>query len=109
MVNLTKYEQELIINLNNDDKVATVYSSNPYWLRRLQHLAEEHPNDVKLVHKDTTSETYEVPKKWVKIQPKRFVSEEQRLAARERFAKMREQKEELTSESSEVTEEEKEN
>ena len=91
MRSLSKYEQEIIINLNNDDATATVYSSNPYWTRRLQRLATEYPNDVKLVNKDVTSETYELPKKWIKIQPKRFVSEEQRQAAKERFARMREE------------------
>ncbi len=28
-VNLTRYEQEVVINLNADEKMTTVYSANP--------------------------------------------------------------------------------
>ena len=34
-MNLTRYEQEVVINFNADEEMATVYSANPSWLRKM--------------------------------------------------------------------------
>ena len=33
-MNLTRYEQEVVINFNADEEMATVYSANPAWIRK---------------------------------------------------------------------------
>ena len=43
-MNLTRYEQEVVINLNADEGMATVYSSNPAWIRKMDALVKEFPD-----------------------------------------------------------------
>ena len=37
-MNLTRYEQEVVINLNADEDTATLYSANPAWIRKILHF-----------------------------------------------------------------------
>ena len=39
---LTKYEQETIINFNNDEQEASIYTASPQMMRKLDALAEKH-------------------------------------------------------------------
>ncbi len=39
-MNLTRYEQEVVINLNAEEDVAIIYSSNPVWLRKMELLCK---------------------------------------------------------------------
>lgn len=39
---LSKYERETIINFNEEDKIATVYTMNKRLLSRLAKIAEQH-------------------------------------------------------------------
>lgn len=43
-MNLTRYEQEVVINLNADEDMATVYSANPAWIRKMDALVKEFPD-----------------------------------------------------------------
>ena len=45
-MNLTRYEQETIINFNEEEKTASVYTHNGTMRRRLEQLAQERPEDV---------------------------------------------------------------
>ena len=86
---MTKYEQELVINLNADEKYANVYSCNPVWNRRIEKLIEENPKDIKILRKEEDAYEILVPKSWIKVMPKRKMSEKQKEAARERLLKYR--------------------
>jgi hypothetical protein len=92
LINLTRQEQEVVINFSADDKFASVYSSNPVYIRKLKAFAEDFPDDFKLIREDEISVTYEVNRKLVGVRrprPKREYSEEELQALRDRMAKAR--------------------
>ncbi len=89
-VHLSRYEQEVVIQFSADDKFATVYSANPVYIRKLEKLSREFPDDYKLIKKDNVSVTYEVSRKLIAFRkpvPPREYTDEERRAFAERFAK----------------------
>ena len=80
---LSKYEQETIINFNEDEAVASVYTYNPKLKERLKQMAARFPADCSFVSKNSAGGvTYQISKKLVSIrQP---YSEERRQKDRER-------------------------
>ena len=84
-MNLTRYEQEVVINLNADEDMATVYSANPAWIRKMDKLVQEFPDVFILKRQTEISKTYELPKKLVRIGKPREISQ----AQREKLEKMR--------------------
>lgn len=92
MTKLTRYETETVINYNDAEKKAYISSAQKPVRRRLQKLAEEHPDEVVITEDDGCIMFAEVPKYYIKIRPKRYVSEEQRQAAAGRLRQYREKK-----------------
>jgi hypothetical protein len=84
-MNLTRYEQEVVINLNADEDMATVYSANPAWNRKMDALVKEFPDIFHVKRQTEISKTYEMPKKLVRIGKPRELSH----AQRENLEKMR--------------------
>lgn len=74
-----------MINLNADEDMATVYSANPTWIRKMDALVREFPNVFRIKRWTEISKTYEMPKKYVYIGKPRKVSS----AQRENLVKMR--------------------
>ncbi len=90
-MNLTRYEQEVVINFNADEEMATVYSANPSWLRKMEALAREFPDTFRLIKQTEISKTYEMPKRLVRIgKPRRLSS-----AQKENLTKMRNAKRQM--------------
>lgn len=87
---LSRYEQETIISYNEDEKTASVYTHNAALQRRLAAIAEERPEECKLIRTmhDSQAVEYQVPKRWVKVRPNRILTEEQLQAARAHAMKM---------------------
>lgn len=75
---LTRYEQEVVINFNADEDMATLYSANPAWIRKLDALVKAFPNVFRVKRWTEVSKTYELPKKYVRIGKPREVSAKQR-------------------------------
>lgn len=77
MARLTRYEQETIINFNEDESAASVYTYNPTLRRKLSQLAQERPQECVLdVNQDYSGALVcTIPKRWVKITPNRILSE----------------------------------
>ena len=96
MSNISNYERETIINYNNEDDTATVYTHHKALINKLNKLLDGHVH-ISVAHKDEDSVTYIVPKKWIKVQPPRQMNytDEQRAAMAERFAAARAKKEAL--------------
>lgn len=68
---LTRYEQETIINFNAEEDTAELYTADPVWMRKLDKLLEQNPEQFK----PGRSEKYEgkiIAKRY--ILPKRFIS-----------------------------------
>ena len=93
MSNLSNYERETIINYNNEDGTATVYTHHKALQNKLNKLVGTNPN-ISVVRQDEESATYIVPKKWIKVQPPRQMNytDEQRAEMAARLAAHREKK-----------------
>ena len=93
---ITKPEMETVITFNEYDENAIVFTYNKRLISRLNKLIEDGETSVKMnrinSEYDDKSMTYEVPKKWIKVNPPRKVNltEEQRAARSERMRKARE-------------------
>lgn len=82
MYHLTNYERETIINFNEAEDTASVYTHNKALRRKLEKLAQERPGECRLIkasHGDQAVEYY-TPKAWIRINPTRQLSEVQRQA-----------------------------
>ena len=49
---LSRYEQEVIINFNAEEDTATLYTANPAWIRKLDRLVEQNPEQFEIYRKE---------------------------------------------------------
>jgi len=84
-MNLSRYEQEVVINFNAEDDTAVIYSANPVWCRKLDALVREYPNKFRVRECSKVGRTYECPKRLIRIGKPRELS----FAQRENLARMR--------------------
>lgn len=78
-MSLSRYEQETVILFNEEKFTASVYTYNGGLKRRLEALCAERPGDVRQTKNDERGGlTFEIPKKWVKVNPSRILSEAQK-------------------------------
>ncbi len=93
IANRSRIEQETIINFNEEEKEASVYTFNRALQRKLARLAEEHPDECRKAKTWQPGESVEyiVPKKWIKVSPPKKVNytDEQKAALAERLAFVR--------------------
>lgn len=96
-MNLTKYERETILNFNEGDRDASVYTHNRPMMRKLEKLAKDHPGECRLyktTHDGQAKEFY-VPKSWIRIIPPRksvVLTKEQKQQRRELLEQVRKAK-----------------
>ncbi len=91
---LTNYERETILNFNEGEATASVYTHSAALRRKLERLAKEHPEDCRLhqVSHDGQAAEFYIPKGWIKIIPPRKrspLTEEQKQQQREQLARAR--------------------
>ena len=85
---MTRLEQETIINFNEAEGTATVYTHNAALTRKLEALSDQRPQEAKRGRSfPDGGREYIVPKRWVKVQPPRTYSEKQRAAMAARLRK----------------------
>lgn len=79
---MTRLEQETIINFNEAEPTATIYTHNGALKRKLEALSDQRPAEAKRgrIFSDGGRE-YIVPKRWIKVNATRILSEAQREAA----------------------------
>ena len=87
---LSKLERETIITYNEAEAEAEIYTYNRPLQRKLERLALERPEEVKILCADRTgSKTFRLPKKFVSVRAARQISPELRekmaQVAKERF------------------------
>ena len=89
----TAIERETIINYNNEEDTANVYTWNKSLIKKLSALLFD-DHDIQCKYADEECATFVVPKSWVKVSPPRKVnlSEEQKAERAERMRKARESK-----------------
>lgn len=75
---------ENVIEFYGDSDIASVTASKRKFINRILNLAKKYPDDVEILHtnKDGTIFAH-LPSSWVKINPARRLSEEQRQALSE--------------------------
>ncbi len=90
-MNLTRVERESILTFNEQDPSASVYTHSAALIRKLDTLAADRPEECRRVRVclDGQAAEYELPKGWIKVSPPRYVSEDQKEAARERMKRLR--------------------
>lgn len=89
---LTNYERETIINYNEAEKTASVYTHNSSLRRRLDQLLKTRSDEITVIRQGDDYTEYIVPRKWVKVSPPRQMSEQSKEAARQRLAGYRQLK-----------------
>ena len=82
---LSNYERETIINYNEGEPFATVYTHNTALRRRLDQLLKTRSDEIGVIHTCDNSTEYVVPKKWIKVSPPRRTSNEAKERARQRM------------------------
>ena len=83
--NVTKEERETIVNFNEADDIATIYTFNSGLKKRLAAFAEKYPDLCRLIVDDAVygSVTYEIQKSRVSLRLIAPYTEERRKAASE--------------------------
>lgn len=89
----SRLEQETIINFNEEEETARVYTFNRALQNRLARLAADRPDDCRVDPDERLSidgaGAFIVPRKWIKVSPPRQISmtEETREKLRENVRK----------------------
>lgn len=89
----SKLEMETIVNYNNGEKMAEVYSADPVVMRKLDDLCSRFPEDYECLKRDEWSATYRFSKKLVQFRTPVHLTEEQKELARQNLAKANAKKE----------------
>ena len=82
---LTPYERETIINYNEGEKTASVYTHNTALRRRLDQVFKTRSDEMEIIRSGEDYTEYVVPRKWIKVSPPRQTSEEAKERARQRM------------------------
>lgn len=87
---LSLEERETVITFNELDSAATIFTYNPALIRKLDKLTEERSDEVSMFRAESINgiqlRECHVPKKWVKVNASRIVSEEERAKRAELLA-----------------------
>lgn len=86
-------DQDNNIEFVKDSKRATCTFSQQRYVSKIRKLAAEYPDEVQIVAENKNSIVAHIPVSYVKINPPRKVSDEQRKAAGERLKTMRKERE----------------
>ena len=99
MSNISNYERETVINYNNEESTAQVFTYHRALQNKLNKLVGENP-DISVLRQGDEWTEYIVPKKWIKVSPPRQpnYTNEQRAAMAERLATSRVKRLDSTSE-----------
>lgn len=71
-IRLSNYERETIINFNEEEPTASVYTCSKALIKKMDTLCAKIPDLYRLKRQDGFSKTYEFPKKYLtirKLQP----------------------------------------
>ena len=76
---LTNIEKETVINFNEAERTASIYTHNEALKRQLLELSRTYPAQIRQTTANSWGGlTFELPKKWLKVSPPRVLSPAQR-------------------------------
>lgn len=89
---LTKWEQETVINYNEDEKQASIFTHSKSLIKKLDSLCKKFPELYVLEKEDKQwqSKTYILLKKYIAIKAPKKLSKEQIQKQKERMLKVNE-------------------
>lgn len=76
---IPRAEQETVINIYGDDKVAVVYTSQPTMMKHLDDIVSQFPDQYQIETITNVSKTYKMPKSYVKFMKPRKLSAEKKI------------------------------
>ncbi len=85
---LLKCEQEVHISFCADETTATLYTSYPAWIRKMDKLVEKNPQNFQCIAQTAAGKTYTMPRNFVSIRTKErtvTLTEEQKEQAIKRL------------------------
>ena len=92
---MIKSEQETTINIYADSNIAHVYTCDPRYIRKLNKLVDNNPEECKLVRAEDPGFFYEIPISYIKFSKhRRNYTLEQKQAFAERMRLIKSMKEE---------------
>ena len=84
-MSISRIEQETVILFNEADASASVYTYNGALKRKLTGLCHTRPTEARLTKDDERGGlTFEVPKRWIKVNASRILTAEQKEERAER-------------------------
>ena len=87
---LSKYEQETIINFNDGEKAAELYTASPSMIKQMEKLCAEYPESYQIKQRNQYSVTFSITNKSdIKFKKPRNLSEETRQTMKENAEKAR--------------------
>lgn len=91
---LTNIERETVINFNEDESQASVYTFNKKLINKLLKISGEYPDELHIAKQHHGVYEFTIPKRWVKVNPPKKYSEDTKQKMREHMARIRSQQEE---------------
>lgn len=92
---LSKAEQETVITIARTDDYCEAYTNDIIYIKSLDKLMSEYPEQYSLVSETSMGKTYRCPKKLIKFSAPRKYTTEQKKEAGKRLAKGRAKKQQL--------------
>jgi hypothetical protein len=89
---LSRQERETIINYNEEEDLAELYTASPSTMRRMDKMCSRFPGVIKCVRRNEDQATYELPKRLVGVRGPRMP----RALSKEQIDRQREIMRELT-------------
>lgn len=91
----SKWEEETVINYNNEEKIAIIYTKDPVIMKRLEKRAIKYPDYYKCIKKTNFDATYECHKKLIDFKCPRILTDEQKEKLRNNLLKYHNNKKNL--------------
>ena len=82
----TKYEMETIVNYNEDEAEASIYTASKNVMRKLDNLCERYPDTYRCIDREDYQATYRCPKGYINFKKPRSAAQVE--AARAAASKM---------------------
>ncbi|MBQ8234807.1 MAG: hypothetical protein IJZ36_04425 [Bacilli bacterium] len=86
---LSRWEQETVVNYNNEEKTATVYTADPVVMRKLDKMVDKFPEDYIVIAETSNSKTYKFSKKLIQYRNPIYLTEEQKEVRRQQLKNIR--------------------
>ena len=90
-MNLTAYEAETIINYNEEEKTAHVYTHNRALIKRLNQCCEKFPNLFKRESIEMGAVSYTIPKRNIAVRIPKEYTQEQKDKMKERGTRLQQE------------------